>query len=274
MKIVSKEFRQKTACMMLCVFCAQFLLPFFLPQNYMIYAAQDEDTGEVGTSAEDTSDHQPAAEGSDPSRTDSVEEDHEADTVQNAGEETDEEADDENRQEEEQQRSESIMTNAIPGWPQGPAVSAKGAILIEADTGTILYGKNIHEKLYPASTTKILTTLIAAERCELNETVKFSAEAVNSIERASSNMGIDIGQELTMEQCLYGILVYSANEVANAVAEHVSGSIDAFVELMNERAAELGATDSHFVTTNGLHDDAHYTTPYDLAQIGRAFFCQ
>nr|MCR5282607.1 serine hydrolase [Lachnospiraceae bacterium] len=120
--------------------------------------------------------------------------------------------------------------------------------------------------------TKILTTLIAAERCELSETVKFSREAVNSIERASSNMGIDIGQELTVEQCLYGILVYSANEVANAIGEHVSGSIDAFVELMNQRAAELGCQDSHFVTTNGLHDDNHYTTPYDLAQIGRAFF--
>ncbi|MCR5281908.1 MAG: D-alanyl-D-alanine carboxypeptidase, partial [Lachnospiraceae bacterium] len=165
-----------------------------------------------------------------------------------------------------------IETNEIPRWPQGPSVSAEGAILIEASTGTVLYGKNIHKRLYPASTTKILTTLIAAERCELSETVKFSREAVNSIERASSNMGIDIGQELTVEQCLYGILVYSANEVANAIGEHVSGSIDAFVELMNQRAAELGCQDSHFVTTNGLHDDNHYTTPYDLAQIGRAFF--
>ena len=166
----------------------------------------------------------------------------------------------------------TIETNEIPRWPQGPAVSAEGAILIEAETGTVLYGKNIHKRLYPASTTKILTTLIATERCDLSETVKFSKEAVNSIERSSSNMGIDIGQELTMEQCLYGILVYSANEVANAVGEHVSGSIDAFVDLMNQRATELGCLDSHFVTTNGLHNDDHYTTPYDLAQIGRAFF--
>ncbi len=172
----------------------------------------------------------------------------------------------------EAQKAEAIQTNEIPRWPLGPAVSAEGAILIEAETGTVLYGKNIHEKLYPASTTKILTTLIAAERCQLSETVKFSKEAVNSIERASSNMGIDIGQELTVEQCLYGILVYSANEVANGIAEHVSGSIPEFVELMNQRATELGCTDSHFVTTNGLHDDNHYTTPYDLAQIGRAFF--
>ncbi|MCR5417454.1 MAG: serine hydrolase [Lachnospiraceae bacterium] len=170
------------------------------------------------------------------------------------------------------QKAEDIQTNEIVRWPQGPAVSAEGAILIEADTGTILYGKNIHEKLYPASTTKILTTLIASENSDLKEKVKFSSKAVNSIERASSNMGIDIGQELTMEQCLYGILVYSANEVANAVAEHVGGSIEDFVDLMNKRAAELGCTDSHFVTTNGLHDDNHYTTPYDLAQIGRAFF--
>lgn len=174
--------------------------------------------------------------------------------------------------EQEEQKAESVETNDIPRWPQGPAVSAEGAVLIDADTGTVLYGKNMHERLYPASTTKILTTLIASEKCQLSETVKFSKDAVNSIERASSNMGIDIGQELTMEQCLYGILVYSANEVANAVAEHVSGSIDDFVDLMNQRAAELGCLDSHFVTTNGLHNDQHYTTPYDLAQIGRAFF--
>ena len=187
----------------------------------------------------------------------------EGEETEDSGEFTDEQA---------AQKLEDIQTNEIVRWPQGPAVSAEGAILIEADTGTVLYGKNIHEKLYPASTTKILTTLIASERCDLTETVKFSSRAVNSIERASSNMGIDIGQELTMEQCLYGILVYSANEVANAVAEHVGGSIEDFVDIMNQRAAELGCTDSHFVTTNGLHDDNHYTTPYDLAQIGRAFF--
>ena len=167
---------------------------------------------------------------------------------------------------------EPIDSNAIDGWPTGPVVGAEGAILLEANTGTILYAKNIHEHLYPASTTKILTTLVAIENSDLNDMVEFSNEAVFSIEQKSSNMGMDVGQSITMEQCLYGILVYSANEVCNAVGEHIAGSISGFVDMMNAKAAELGCTDSHFVTTNGLHDENHYTSPYDLATIARAFF--
>lgn len=165
-----------------------------------------------------------------------------------------------------------IQSNEIENWPAGPIVGAEGAILIEAETGTILYAKNIHEKLYPASTTKILTALVAQENADLDEMVDFSYHAVFSIERGSSNMGMDPGQSITMEQCLHGILIMSANEVCNAVAEHVSGSIEAFVDKMNEKAQELGCLNSHFVTTNGLQDVNHYTTAYDLAQIGRAFF--
>lgn len=167
---------------------------------------------------------------------------------------------------------EPIDSNAIDGWPTGPVVGAEGAVLLEANTGTILYAKNIHEHLYPASTTKILTTLVAIENSDLNDMVEFSNEAVFSIEQKSSNMGMDVGQSITMEQCLYGILVYSANEVCNAVGEHIAGSISGFVDMMNAKAAELGCTDSHFVTTNGLHDENHYTSPYDLATIARAFF--
>lgn len=165
-----------------------------------------------------------------------------------------------------------IETNDIENWPDGPVTSAEAAILMEANTGTILYGKNIHQKSYPASTTKILTTLIAAETVSMNDIVTFSNEAVFSIERDSSNMGMDVGETLTMEQCLYGILVYSANETANAVAEHVGGTIDNFVVMMNEKAAELGCTESHFMNPHGLHDDNHYTTPYDFALIAREFF--
>lgn len=165
-----------------------------------------------------------------------------------------------------------IQSNEIANWPQGPQIGAEGAILMEANTGTILYAKNIDEKLYPASTTKILTSLVAIENSQLDEMVKFSHEAVFSIERGSSNMGMDEGQSIPMEQALYGILVYSANEVCNAVAEHISGSMDAYVEKMNQKAAELGCTNSHFVTTNGLHNEEHYTTPRDLATIACAFF--
>lgn len=168
--------------------------------------------------------------------------------------------------------AEPIESNDIPNWPTGPVVGAQGAILIEAETGTILYAKNIHEKLYPASTTKILTSLVAIENSNLSDMVTFSQNAVFSIEKASSNMGMDPGQSITMEQCLHGILIMSANEVCNAVAEHVGGSIEKFVEMMNEKAVALGCLNSNFVTTNGLQDINHYTTPYDLAQIGRAFF--
>lgn len=172
----------------------------------------------------------------------------------------------------ESRRAEEVDSNQIENWPVGPPVGAEGAVLIEANTGTVLYHKNMNERLYPASTTKILTALTAIENADLNEIVSFSSDAVFSIEKGSSNMGMDVGQEITMEQCLYGILVYSANEVCNAVAEHIAGSQDAFVAMMNERAAQLGCTNSHFVTTNGLHDENHYTTPYDLALIARAFF--
>lgn len=165
-----------------------------------------------------------------------------------------------------------IQSNEIENWPDGPEVGAEGAIVMEANTGTILYAKNIDEKLYPASTTKILTTLVAQEHASLDEIVSFSYDAVFGIERDSSNMGMDVGQEITMEQCLYGILVYSANEVCNAVAEHISGNQDDYVKLMNEKAKELGCENSHFVTTNGLHNEEHYTTPRDLATIARAFF--
>lgn len=166
----------------------------------------------------------------------------------------------------------AVEPSEIENWPMGPEVVSQGAVLIEANTGTVLYSKNMNQRFYPASTTKILATLVAIENAKLDEMVSFSTEAVFSIEKGSSNMGMDVGQQITMEQCLYGILVYSANEVTNAVAEHVAGDIDTFVGMMNEKAAELGCSNSHFVTTNGLHDDMHYTTPYDLAQIGRAFF--
>ena len=168
--------------------------------------------------------------------------------------------------------AQAVDPSEIENWPMGPEVASQGAVLIEANTGTVLYSKNMNQRFYPASTTKILATLVAMEHAKLDEKVDFSTEAVFSIERGSSNMGMDVGQQITMEQCLYGILVYSANEVTNAVAEHVAGDIDTFVGMMNEKAAALGCSNSHFVTTNGLHDDMHYTTPYDLAQIGRAFF--
>lgn len=169
----------------------------------------------------------------------------------------------------------TVESNLIENWPLGPEIGAKSAILIEANTGVILYEKNIHEKLYPASVTKILTALIAYENSEMNDMVTFSYEAVGSIDwRYDANMGIGGGSSITMEQTLYGMLVGSANEAAYAIAEHISGNgnLEGFAELMNEKAASLGCTDSNFVTPNGIHDDNHYTSAYDLSLIGRAFF--
>ncbi len=165
-----------------------------------------------------------------------------------------------------------IKSNRIANWPEGPVVSAHSAILMEANTGTILYDKNIHDKMYPASTTKIMTSLIAAENSAMNETVSFSHDAVFGIEDDSSNIGIDVGQSMPMEECLYGILVASANEVANAVAEHIAGNMDDFADMMNQKAQELGCENTHFTNAHGLYDDNHYTTAYDLAVISQAFF--
>lgn len=170
------------------------------------------------------------------------------------------------------QQAMTVETNDVENWPEGPVVSAESAILMDAGTGAILYSKNIHEKEYPASTTKILTTLIAAEQSSMDETVTFSNSAVFGIPRGSNNIAMNAGDTLSMEDCLNAILIRSANEVSIAVAEHIAGSAEDFAAIMNERANELGCVDSNFVNPNGLPDENHYTSAYDLAMIGRAFF--
>lgn len=171
------------------------------------------------------------------------------------------------------QQAMPVDSNAIPDWPQGPVVSAESAILMEAETGAILYSKNIHTQEYPASCTKILTCLIAIERCSLDEMVYMSHDAVYDTPRDSNHIALDEGESITMEQALNAILIRSANEVSFAVGEHISGTTwQDFADIMNERAEELGCLNSHFVNPNGLPDENHYTTAYDLAMIGRAFF--
>lgn len=165
-----------------------------------------------------------------------------------------------------------IQSNEIENWPEGPVVSAESAILMEINSGAILYEKNIHTKQFPASTTKILTTLIASEQCSPDETVTFSHAAVFGIPVGSNHVAMNEGDTLTMEQCLDAILIRSANEVSYAVAEHIGGSWEGFADMMNQRARALGCVDSHFVNPNGLPDEEHVTSAYDLAMIGRAFF--
>lgn len=165
-----------------------------------------------------------------------------------------------------------IQTNELPGWPQGPPVEAESVVLMDADYGVTLYEKNAHQKQYPASITKIMTALLTVENANLSDVVTFSETAVYGIEPGSSHIGIDVGEQLTVEQSLYGLMLASANEVAMGLAEHVAGSVEAFVDMMNQRAQELGCKDTHFVNPHGLHDENHYTTAYDMALIAKAAY--
>lgn len=167
----------------------------------------------------------------------------------------------------------SITTSALAAeWPDSISISAEGAILIDADSGAVLYGKNSHTAYYPASITKILTALIVIETCDLDDIVTFSHNAVHNVEPGSSSAGLDEGDQLTVRDTLYAMLLKSANEAANALAEHVAGSNEAFAELMNQKAAFLGCTDSHFNNPSGLNDPEHYTSAYDMALIAQAAF--
>ena len=164
------------------------------------------------------------------------------------------------------------QTFAAPSWPSGIAIEAEGGIVMDADSGAVLYGKNMNESYFPASITKILTALIVIENCDLDDVVTYSHNAVYNVEAGSSSAGIDEGDQLTVRDSLYAMLLKSANEAANGLAEHTAGSIEEFAEMMNEKAASLGCTDSHFVNPSGLNDPEHYTSAYDMALIAQAAF--
>jgi len=153
-----------------------------------------------------------------------------------------------------------------------PEVSAKSAIVMELNTGDILYCYNEHEKLYPASITKILTALIALEYNHPEDTITFSDNAIWGIDRTSSNLAIDVNEQLNMTDALYCIMLASANDAAMGIAEHIGGSVENFAKLMNERAKEAGALDSNFVNPHGLHNKEHYTTAYDMAMISKSAY--
>lgn len=155
-------------------------------------------------------------------------------------------------------------------WPEGPEVAANSAIVMEYSTGTILYEKNLTDAHYPASITKIMTGLLTVENGGLQDKIVFSEDSIRKTE--GSSIARDIGEEMTVEQTLYGMMLESANECAYALAEHVSGSVPAFADIMNQRANEIGCVNTHFNNANGLHDDNHYTCAYDMALISREAF--
>lgn len=171
-----------------------------------------------------------------------------------------------------ERKSLKIDSNVFTDWPNGPAIGAQSAVVMDVNTGTLLYSKNKNDELYPASTTKILTGLLVIENTSMDEIVTFSSDAVWNIDRGSTHLSIDVGEQLSIEDCLYALLLASANEVAYALAEHVGGDMDSFVAMMNERAAELGCQNTHFSNSNGLPREDHYTCAYDLALIARACF--
>ena len=148
-------------------------------------------------------------------------------------------------------------------------LTAESAILMDATTGKILYEKNSRTKQYPASITKLMTILLALEHGSLEDEITFSHDAVFSIEPGSAHIAIQEGEILTLEQVLYGIMLRSDNECANAAAEYVDGSMEKFAEHMTARAKELGCENTNFVNANGLFDENHYTTAYDMALIAQ-----
>ena len=182
-------------------------------------------------------------------------------------------------QEWEDRKSLPIESNNIANWPEGPAIGAECAILMDMDTHTVLYAKDIHKQMYPASTTKILTCLLAMEHCAIDEELTFSYDSIHSVPLDGSRLGgINEGDKMKLEHALYSVLVQSANDVANAVGEHVAQKLGyekngtEFAKLMTQRAKELGCKNTRFANASGLFDENHYTTAYDLALIGCEFF--
>ena len=161
-----------------------------------------------------------------------------------------------------------ITTNSIENWPKGPEILADTGVLMGMETGEILYDKGMNEKRYPASITKIVTALIALENSSPEQEVVFSARSLEGMYEGT-NLGMQEGEILTMDQCLKIMMIRSANEVANQIAETVGGTREEFSAMMNARAAEIGCENTHFNNPSGMPDENHYTTAYDMALIFR-----
>lgn len=142
---------------------------------------------------------------------------------------------------------------------------AKAAVLVELNTNTIVFAQDMDKKLYPASLTKIMTCMLALEHGNLDDVLTVSYSALQNLNIYGSSVGLQEGEEISLRELLYCIMISSANEGCNVIAEHISGSIESFVMAMNAKAAEIGMKNTHFANTHGLHDDDHYTTAHDLA---------
>lgn len=161
---------------------------------------------------------------------------------------------------------EPIQSNAVEGWPEGQAIQASAGVVMDVDTGVFLYSKNCDRQLYPASITKIMTALLTLENADLDAVMTCSS-IVYELDENASNVGLSEGEQMTIRDALYTLMLESANDTANALAEYVGGSMEGFAQMMNDRAAALGCTGTHFSNPSGLSADDHYTTAHDYALI-------
>lgn len=162
-----------------------------------------------------------------------------------------------------------IFLFCLQSFAYAVSVTAESAILVEVSTGRIIYEKNSTKQMYPASTTKMVTAILVIENCDLQEIVTVSETALQNIPTGYVTCDLSVGEEISVNDLLYALMVPSANDAAYVLAEHVAGSVDAFADMMNNKAREIGCTATHFVNPNGIHDSRHYTTAYDLYLIAK-----
>lgn len=163
----------------------------------------------------------------------------------------------------------TVATNELTGWPQGPKTYGEGGIIMDAETGAILYAKNIDGKAYPASITKVLTMLIALENAKLDDTVTVTQASVDCVEYGYAHIALVPGEEISLKDALNALMLASANEAAYAIGESVGEGYDWFIKEMNDRTRELGGMNSNFLNTNGMDAEEHYTCARDMALIAR-----
>lgn len=161
-----------------------------------------------------------------------------------------------------------IQTNEITGWPQGPMIQAAAGIVMDLDTGAVIYSKSAEKAYYPASITKIVTAMVALKYGNLDDVITCTEE-VYDLEADASNLAYQPGEKVTMRDALYGLMLHSANELGIAIAVHMAGSVSAFADMMNAEAAALGCVNTHFSNPHGLHSDDHYTCAKDMALLSR-----
>lgn len=165
----------------------------------------------------------------------------------------------------------TVNTDSIQNWPKAPEnIGAETAVLMDADTGAVLYDKGMDDYRYPASITKIMTILVSMEHSSPKDVVTFTETGIRDVNWDSTNIGAQLGETMTMRDCWYAAYIKSANEVCAQIAEYVGGTEADFVNMMNQKAQELGCTNTHFANAGGLPDPDHYTTAHDMAKILQA----